>query len=810
MEMSRLHYMVLEALTRQDELDPAIARLINAAFSSAQELEFALKSTQELDEKSHVEEDVPEVPKAFLKKVEVTGFRGVGPKTVVHFHPGPGLTLVVGRNGSGKSSIAEALEVVLTGDSFRWSNRSAKTDWLRGWKNLHSAARPTVSATLLINGQPAPLEIKRQWEDDADHHQSTLSVKHLKDEEPDFSEVGWKDAVTTFRPLLSYNELGAQLDKGPASLFDSLDAVLGLDELTKVKGLLADARKKREAHAKAAKTAKAEAKALAEKSDDPRADEALKLLKSRKPNLEDVEALIEGEPEDESRLQKLKSAAQLKCPPADRVLEAAENLREALKHLESLEGTQVAIDTEAASLILGAIKVVERTQNESCPVCQVGKLDAAWIEEAKTKLKSMEDQKNQMASARAALRMAASDAQMLVGQASTLPAGLELGLLEVAAKALQAWKELPAERELPLHLETRFDALQAAYQAVRDEAQSILQTLETQWRPVKKALGAFVDASREAQTVDEDIQALKDSENWLLAFEDQVRQERFAPIAARTQEIWDLLKQQSNISLEDIKLTGKGTKRKVDMKVNVDDQEAVALGVMSQGELHSLLLSLFLPRLTLDESPFSFVVLDDPVQAMDPAKVDGLARVLEDTAKTHQVIVFTHDTRLVDAVRRLRIPAHIKSVSRQKRSRVSVESTKSPAWQLIEDALNIASNSDQMAPRIAQRVVPGLCRGALELAFKEMAWETMLNNGVSHQECETRINTAKKTLDLARLALFGDNVATDPYQTLDNKYHRRVSGPLRTTIKHAHEPYAGDLNLLIEDTKAALKELGAT
>lgn len=80
MEMSRLHYMVLEALTRQDELDPAIARLINAAFSSAQELEFALKSTQELDEKSHVEEDAPEVPKAFLKKVEVTGVSRRRPK----------------------------------------------------------------------------------------------------------------------------------------------------------------------------------------------------------------------------------------------------------------------------------------------------------------------------------------------------------------------------------------------------------------------------------------------------------------------------------------------------------------------------------------------------------------------------------------------------------------------------------------------------------------------------------------------------------------------------------------------------------
>jgi predicted ATPase len=57
-------------------------------------------------------------------------------------------------------------------------------------------------------------------------------------------------------------------------------------------------------------------------------------------------------------------------------------------------------------------------------------------------------------------------------------------------------------------------------------------------------------------------------------------------------------------------------------------------------------LSLFIPRATLPESPFRFIVIDDPVQSMDPARVDGLARVLEAAARDRQVIVFTHDDRL--------------------------------------------------------------------------------------------------------------------------------------------------------------------
>jgi wobble nucleotide-excising tRNase len=51
--------------------------------------------------------------------------------------------------------------------------------------------------------------------------------------------------------------------------------------------------------------------------------------------------------------------------------------------------------------------------------------------------------------------------------------------------------------------------------------------------------------------------------------------------------------------------------------VTVDGVEGAALGVMSQGELHAMALSLFLPRATLPESPFRFVVIDDPVQSMD-------------------------------------------------------------------------------------------------------------------------------------------------------------------------------------------------
>jgi hypothetical protein len=65
---------------------------------------------------------------AYLSSVTVKGFRGIGPAATLTVRPGPGLTLVVGRNGSGKSSFAEGLEVLLTGKLMRFKYVEALAD----------------------------------------------------------------------------------------------------------------------------------------------------------------------------------------------------------------------------------------------------------------------------------------------------------------------------------------------------------------------------------------------------------------------------------------------------------------------------------------------------------------------------------------------------------------------------------------------------------------------------------------------------------------------------------------------------------
>ena len=87
---------------------------------------------------------------AFLRSIEVSGFRGVGPTVRVPLHPGPGLVVIAGRNGSGKSTIAEALEMALTGKSYRWLNRTAV--WTGSWRNLHGGATTSIRVEIAEEG----------------------------------------------------------------------------------------------------------------------------------------------------------------------------------------------------------------------------------------------------------------------------------------------------------------------------------------------------------------------------------------------------------------------------------------------------------------------------------------------------------------------------------------------------------------------------------------------------------------------------------------------------------------------------------
>lgn len=173
-----------------------------AAYEGDRELGQALEGAAAGERPAVPAPEPVEVPRTYLSAVEVDGFRGIGPAAVLRLQPGPGLTLVVGRNGSGKSSFAEAAEVALTGTNARWIGRNAV--WKTGWRNLHDGDAPCVAVELAVDGQPGATRVVRSWPgDDVDATDAWFQRPGAPRRPAE--QLGWGEALTAYRPFLSYS-----------------------------------------------------------------------------------------------------------------------------------------------------------------------------------------------------------------------------------------------------------------------------------------------------------------------------------------------------------------------------------------------------------------------------------------------------------------------------------------------------------------------------------------------------------------------------------------------------------------------------
>src|SRR5262249_45823934 len=132
-------------------LSEGVRRLALAAVVGDAALRYALESPAD-PVAEILAMDVETVPRSvWLRSITVRGFRGVGPAATLTVDPGPGLTLIVGRNGSGKSSFAEGIEVALTGRNDRLTGKTV--EWRKQWRNVHDGTTAEVTAQFHVDGE---------------------------------------------------------------------------------------------------------------------------------------------------------------------------------------------------------------------------------------------------------------------------------------------------------------------------------------------------------------------------------------------------------------------------------------------------------------------------------------------------------------------------------------------------------------------------------------------------------------------------------------------------------------------------------
>ncbi|SIN35677.1 AAA family ATPase [Micromonospora cremea] len=756
----------------------------------------------------------------YLESITVAGFRGVGPQQALRLQPHAGLTLVVGRNGSGKSSYAEAVELALTGDSARWADRNSV--FKDGWRNLHCGSPCEVEVQLRAEGANKPIRVRRNWHDEhTQAHQGIGSV--LTDDGERYTEtaeMGWREPLDTYRPFLTASDLGRLVTSTPSGLFDALAPILGMDPVVEADKRLMRVRRELNEQITSVKTARDALRTALVGVDDHRAQAIAALLAKRTVDLNALDQLLAdaGSDTNDPLAVAARRVVAVALPDHGYAIEVANELAAAAAQIAELSTTRAGTADQATQVLRMAVAFHDEHGESLCPVCGSGALDAAWRARAGDTLDQL--QRDTVAVDQAHRRL--QDAQSRAARLLDLDRRVSIDDLEAMAAALdqpEAVKrfrtkadelrtpaaELTPE-QLAAHLGAAYPPLVEAFAAVQDRTSAWLRQRHDAWREHAASLQDWLNRARTGVENDAKLKRVNAARDWLRSAITALRDQRFEPFAQRSQEIWDELRQESNVELSGMRLDGINNRRKISFPAKVDGTTTSAMAVMSQGELQALGLSVFLPRACADDSPFRFVIIDDPVQSMDPSKVDGLAQVLAGLAQSRQVVVFTHDNRLPEAIRRLRIEATIWAVTRRDESVIEIRKNSDPIERYLNDATAILK-AEGLADNARYPLVSGFCRSALEAACHERIRRERISRGERHGDVEELIEKALTLNQVAALALFGDLHQGGKVLGRLNRFGGWAGDAFQACKQGVHKPGTFDLEVLVRDCRRLVEEL---
>ncbi|MEW2329446.1 AAA family ATPase [Micromonospora chersina] len=787
-----------------DRVADDTAEVVLAALSGEADLDAALAGAPTTLAPQRTAADEPR-EQIWLSSVTVAGFRGVGPERTLAIEPGPGLTVVVGRNGSGKSSFAEAIELTLTGDSARWADRNSV--WRTGWRNLHAGDPCRIAVELRVDGVATPTRVVRSWRSEAELGDAEVAVTSARGTHRDLAELGLARPLELYRPFLTAAELGRLTAGTQSQLFDAISAILGLEAITDADRRLMAAARPVDAAIKEVRGQRATLAATLAGIDGDRARRAAALLAVNRPDLAALTAILDEpeEPTDDEAVLLCRRLADMQLPDADEVSRLAGQLREAAAEARRHDGGRSRASLRSAELLRLAIEHHDDRGDGPCPVCATGRLDGDWRTSAAASLAELRDRTLAAQAAASRLTALLQRAHYLIDDLD-VPSGDADGVpvddLHAAVTALRLTPGGP--EELADHLTARYPAVLTAAEAAQAYAKGLLRQRDTGWQAAAGELRAWIASAATLPEQERALARLKAARAWLKATGAELRSQRVAPFAEHSQRIWAQLRQESNVELGAMTLEGANTRRRVVIPVSVDGADnGTALGVMSQGEMHALGLATFLPRGCAPESPFGFIVVDDPVQSMDPAKVDGLARVLAELAEQRQVVVFTHDTRLPDALERLDLGrSRIVEVTRAERSVVTLRPGSDPVTRYLDDAHALA-RTEEIASEVRGPVVAELCRSAIEAACHRIVWRRRVARGVPHDDIEAAVVAASRRLTTTvALALFDDaDRGGDVLGYLSRRHGSRAVGAYKACKEGVHGAYLFDLPELVSDAR---------
>lgn len=658
-----------------------------------------------------------------LERISIDNYRGIlnEDPLVLVFDPTPGITVLHGLNGAGKSSISDAIDLALSGTTPAATGGKAGKAAL--WDPIHLArgsSSARVEVTLSSRGDRLVVATVLGETGEVESHEARLDSPNGS-EQVDLGP-NWHQALASHQPVFAYASLErrVQLSKDLATYFEGLLALGGsfsaIQETITLRG---------NASAEALsrwRSARGEAmRALSQIDDDRSATGNVTPLDPvPEPAIADFKDKWLN---DAGLLEPGLNSDSLPADSWERLSEAARNVQAAIQEFEQagttaeqfLSGTLEQLHDEAKSRHL---------DDGSCPVCATA--SSSWLATLGETVK-----RNQhLASLRTKVSL---DTRALATVADELlTAVLKVGSQAAAVdpiKALSSFGQklldnFGAARETGIA--TQHSVLTATAELSgwlrSDDAKTLVNDAVArtdaiqQWRIARaRAVERF------AATWEADGVSAADSAIWAATssrvdeLRKQLRKRRSDSLEGKAgARVIELL---SDAELKLKKISVLATKASMELVDQNDNR--VDLGMLSAGQRNAVLLAPLLA--SVDAGPFGFLILDDPVHAFDELRIDRLAGSLAQLAETRRVIVLTHDDRLKEHLAARAHDCDTRLVDRSGATGAVAVKDSSHFWdQLLVDARTVLDLSleETGSTRDVTDAIRGLCRLSIDNALR--------------------------------------------------------------------------------------------
>lgn len=697
----------------------------------------------------------------FIRSLEVRGHVGIGEsKLTLSFDPIPGIVFVSARNGVGKTSCADAMRHVLSGGGARQYDLAAA--------NVHYSHREI--RVVVTDGRQ---DVQLYCSDDG-------TVTWQGGDGAEAVPVEWISAYEQYRPALLYPEISAIIEK-PSDLHDFLRDGLETAVLTELQRRVDDIR---EAGRRATRTIDASFSSLKPFLTDGSLPSPVAVAV----NQHRIEPTAGGASAILSALEESPPGEQPDSLVAEWSVDAVavENCIHALRELAHARADTVS----GATAVLEALKHLTNEENEFlessrhndvCPVCGSG--SANWRLRASTVASSLERDLARVQSAQRAVRECVKEIRGILPP--RLPSLLRQSLEKHGESQLVVqWNDLVGDGDSLDNasiaedgirdLAARSEVLAAAYRQFRAQRLSEQRATIVGHTKARQAVETWLDDLEKVGPTASSGALAEKLRRWVDQRIKDTRTALFEPIAAQVKEIWSYLNSDSDLQVTDLRLAG-GTRaaKKVEIGLNVGgvavSPATTTPSILSTGQRNALTLATYFPRATQSQSPFRFLILDDPVHAFDSWRIRYLAERLRQMAVDYQIIVLSHDERLWSELQRHGQIRQIIRLDRATDRPSTVRATdKSHGILLLEDLERNLHAEDQSPVGTRQATTAmtlAMCRLALDV---EVAAQTEIlgrRAGMAEADIEEARGRARDTR--RQISLMNEYATQAGCQTVD-------------------------------------------